>query len=174
MKKIISILIIFIFIQTNIFSQSISVYDHQTGDRYEVAVPDTLHVVFGKGYNDGEYSYIDYRDFIGFDIFFLDKPHTSKVYLSDYEVWERRIDPNYCREVFYDEYYTENIDLVNSLEIFQFFETPKISKFGFNYPILKRIDLIPYNIEGERITEKEYFNLKFALKNSLRLFNYKD
>jgi hypothetical protein len=174
MKKIISILIIFIFIQTNIFSQNISVYDHQTGDRYEVTIPDTLHVVFGKGYNDGEDSYIDYRDFIGFDIFFLDKPYVSQVYLSEYEIWENRINSNYCKEVFYDEYYIENINLVNSLELFHFFENSKISKFGFNYPILKRIVLIPYNVEGERITKKEYFDLKFALKNSLKLFNFRD
>lgn len=171
MKRILSILAILITLQSNIFSQNILVYDHLNKTNYEIVAPDTLYVVYGREYEDGDYSYVDYRDFVGFDIFFIEKPLSSQVFLSEYESWENRIVLSYCKEVFYDEYYTENIDIQN-LEFYLLYETSKISKFGFRVSNLKKIVLIPYNVEGEKITETEYFNLKNGLKNVLKLFNF--
>lgn len=168
MKSSVVTIIIFLLFQTLLFSQKVTIYDYKIGEFYQIDLPDTVYVVCGKRVEDIDYSYIDFDDFTGTDLFFLDEPVLRDVYVTDWEEWGKKIDLEYMREVYFNGYFEFNPFFRESLDYFRIWYSDVLDKFGRAIPMVKKVVLIPYSVIGDRVSEQEYLESKFALEKLLK------
>lgn len=159
---------LFCIIFNNLFSQKVTVWDNITNSLYEVDIPDTVYVVTGEKVDRGDFYFIDYEDFLGKDLFFLDEPRPSQIWIEEWEEWGDRIDLSYMREVFFDDYFRQDFELESNLELYRIHKF-KFSKYSLMLPFMKKVNVVPYNSYGKRVTEKDFFEIKNSFQTVLNI-----